>query len=76
MHVKSNYVFSALDLMKGYHQVKVRDEGEVKVRVRKQVKVKISSGEGEKTAFACHQGLHQYRRMPFGMTNAWPCFNS
>ena len=22
-----------------------------------------------KTAFMCHLGLHQYRRMPFGLTN-------
>ena len=44
-------VFSALDLMKGYHQVKVKSE------------------DKQKTAFVCHQGLYQYRRMPFGLTN-------
>ena len=45
-------IFSALDLMKGYHQMKVRDEDKLK------------------TVFVCHQGLYQYRRMPFGLINA------
>ena len=45
-------IFSALDLMKGYHQVKMKEE------------------DKEKTAFMCHHGLYQYRRMPFRLTNA------
>ena len=44
-------VFTSLDLMKGYHQVKVSEESKCK------------------TAFTCHMGLYQYRRMPFGLTN-------
>ena len=44
-------VFTSLDLMKGYHQVKVAEESR------------------SKTAFTCHMGLYQYRRMPFGLTN-------
>jgi len=27
-----------------------------------------------KTAFICHQGLYQYRRMPFGFTNVLATF--
>ena len=45
-------VFSALDLMKGYHQVRMADS------------------DKEKTAFICPNGLFQYRRIPFGLTNA------
>ena len=44
--------FSTIDLMKGYHQVKMEDQSK------------------HKTAFMCHLGLFQYRRMPFGFTNA------
>ena len=44
--------FTSLDLMKGYHQVK------------------LAEGSKEKMAFTCHQGLFQYRRTPFGLTNA------
>ena len=44
-------VFSSLDLMKGYHQVKMEDSLK------------------PKTAFICHLGLYQYRRIPFGLTN-------
>ena len=44
--------FTSLDLMKGYHQVK------------------MAEGFKDKTAFTCHQGLFQYRRMPFGLINA------
>ena len=43
-------IFSSLDLMKGYHQVKMADTSKWK------------------TAFTCHMGLFQYRRMPFGLT--------
>ena len=44
-------VFTTLDLMKGYHQIKLRSESK------------------DKTAFTCHLGLFQYKRMPFGLTN-------
>ena len=44
-------VFTTLDLMKGYHQIRMHSESK------------------EKTAFACHVGHFQYRRMPFGLTN-------
>ena len=44
--------FSTMDLMKGYHQVKMEDKSK------------------DKTAFTCHIGLFQYRRMPFRLTNA------
>ena len=43
--------FTSLDLMKGYHQIRMAD------------------CDKQKTAFICHQGLFQYRRMPFGLTN-------
>ena len=45
-------VFSSLDLMKAYHQVRMADTSKWK------------------TAFTCHMGLFQYRRMPFGLMNA------
>ena len=44
-------VFTSLDLMRGYHQVKMAEESK------------------HKTAFVCHLGQYQYRRMPFGLTN-------
>ena len=31
--------------------------------------VKMAEGLKEKMAFTCYQGLFQYRRMPFGLTN-------
>ena len=46
----------SIDLMKGYHQVK------------------MAEGSKEKTAFMCHQGLFQYRRMPFGLANVAATF--
>ena len=45
-------VFTSLDLMHGYHQVKMADNSK------------------HKTAFVCHLGQYQYRRMLFGLTNA------
>ena len=50
-HQKGKY-FSTLDMMKGYHQVKMEEQSK------------------QKTAFTCHLGLFQYRRMPFGLRNA------
>jgi len=45
-------VLSTLDLMKGYHQIRMDQDSK------------------EKTAFTCHMGHFQYRRIPFGLTNA------
>ena len=45
-------IFSSLDLMRGYHQVRMAEDAK------------------HKTAFTCHLGLLQYRRMQFGLTNA------
>ena len=45
-------IFTPLDLMKGYHQVRMAKDSK------------------PKTAFTCHMGLFQYRRMLFGLTNA------
>ena len=44
--------FTTLDLMKGYHQVKIEEQSK------------------PKTAFTCHLGHYQCRRMPFGLTKA------
>ena len=44
-------VFTSLDLMCGYYQVKMAESSK------------------HKTAFVCHLGQYQYRRMPFGLTN-------
>ena len=44
-------VFTTLDLMKRYHQIRMHPESK------------------DKTAFTCHMGHFQYRRMPFGLTN-------
>ena len=44
--------FTTLDLMKGYHQIRMDPDSK------------------SKTAFTCHMGLYQYRRMPFGLINA------
>ena len=44
-------VFTSLDLMKEYYQVRVVEESK------------------HKTAFTCHQGLFQYWRILFGLTN-------
>ena len=32
--------------------------------------VRMAEGSKDKTAFICHQGLFQYRKMLFGLTNA------
>jgi len=32
--------------------------------------VAIAPEDREKTAFVCHEGAYQYKRMPFGSTNA------
>ncbi|CAO1625007.1 unnamed protein product [Jaminaea pallidilutea] len=45
-------IFSALDAVKGYHQMEVDPD------------------DRWKTAFACHQGLFQYKRVPFGLKGA------
>ena len=45
-------VFTTLDLMKGYHQIRMHSESK------------------DKTAFTCHMGHFQYRRMPFSLTNS------
>jgi len=45
-------VFLSLDLMRGYHQVRMAEDSK------------------HETAFTCHLGLYQYRRMSFGFTNA------
>ena len=49
-------IYTTLDLMKGYHQIKMSPEST------------------DKTAFTCHRGLFQYKRMPFGLMNAPPTF--
>ena len=36
--------------------------------------VKMAKGSKEKTAFTCHQGHFQYRRIPFVLTNALATF--
>lgn len=45
-------IFSALDAVKGYHQLDVLP------------------ADRYKTAFACHRGLYEYTRIPFGLRNA------
>ena len=45
-------IFSSLDLMQGYDQVRMAEDAK------------------HKTAFTCHLGLFQYRRIPFRLTNA------
>ena len=32
--------------------------------------MRVRDEDKQKTAFVCHQGLYQYRRMPFRLTNA------
>ena len=44
--------FTTLDLMKGYHQIRMDPDSK------------------SKAEFTCHMGLYQYRRVPFGLTNA------
>ncbi|KAE8217532.1 hypothetical protein CF319_g8400 [Tilletia indica] len=44
--------FSALDAIRGYHQLGVAED------------------DRWKTAFVCHRGLYQYKRIPFGLRNA------
>ena len=48
-------IFSSLDLMRGYHQVR---------------QVRMAEDSKQKTVFTCHLGLFQYHRMLFGLTNA------
>lgn len=45
-------IFSALDAVKGYHQLPVAPEDQWK------------------TAFSCHKGLFEYKRVPFGLKGA------
>lgn len=50
--LKGSKIFSALDAVKGYHQLDVAKEDQWK------------------TAFVCHRGLFQYKRVPFGLKGA------
>lgn len=51
-NLSGSTIFSALDAVKGHHQLPVAEE------------------DRWKTAFTCHRGLFQYKRIPFGLKNA------
>ena len=37
--------------------------------------IEIATDDQEKTTFTCPFGTYDYRRMPFGLCNAWPLFS-
>lgn len=55
---RTGRIGTALDAVKGYHQLD------------------LASEYRSKTALACHQGLYQYKWMPFGLKNASAFFGA